>query len=141
MYNQSDINIKNLGLAEIDPTNVYAMKKQRMIEGEDAFFLRQLIYCYSFLKYKEKLPLQPVDFYKVQKALTIISFPTKKSPLGLLLAHYIYDQTKFINASKFKQIMGDSIEISGNTLVSIDYMYKVNASDLIRYVKMYHDIF
>lgn len=141
MYNQSEINVHNFGLAEIDTNNIYAMKKIRMIEGEEKFFLRQMIYAYTYLKYKEKFGLQPKDFYTIQKAIKKISFYTKKSPIGLLLSYYVYDKNNFINKNRFKQIMqSETGIIDVNKVVPLNYMYKVYANDIIRYVKLFHDI-
>lgn len=140
-YDESAINTKNFGLMDVqDPNNIYAMKKMRMIEGEEKFYLRQLIYAYNFLIYKEKLPLKEHDFNKLWKALQSVSFYTKKSPLGVLLAYYIYDPATYVNTKRFNSIMGEGV-ITANKLVPIDYMYKVSASDLVRYTKMYKGVF
>ena len=142
-YDETAIELANFGLSEIDPSNPHAMRIQRMKEGEEKFFLRQLIYAYKFLKYSEKLSIQQSDFYKVKQFLTTIPFPTKKSPLGILLAYYMYDPKNFIKQDRFNKIMGVKENdkpptVSANTVVPLNYMYKVYASDLIRYVKLFH---
>lgn len=142
-YDETAIELSNFGLSEIDTNNSHAMKRQRMIEGEDKFYLRQLIYAYKYLKYAEKISIQESDFYKVKQFLTTIPFPTKKSPLGILLAYYMYDAKTFIKQDRFNKIMGiksteKSPTVTPNTVVPLNYMYKVYASDLIRYVKLFH---
>lgn len=144
-YNETAIELANFGLAEIDTSNPHAMKRQRMIEGEEKFYLRQLIYAYKYLKYAEKLPIQESDFYKVKQFLTTIPFPTKKSPLGILLAYYMYDPKTFIKQDRFNKIMDvkpneKPPNVNVNTVVPLNYMYKVYASDLIRYVKLFHNV-
>lgn len=143
-FDETAIELANFGLAQIDTSNPHAMKRQRMIEGEEKFYLRQLIYAYKYLKYAEKLTIQESDFYKVKHFLNSIPFPTKKSPLGILLAYYMYDPKGFIKQDRFNKIMGVKPDdkpptVSANTVVPLNYMYKVYASDLIRYVKLFHD--
>jgi len=143
-FDETAIELANFGLAEIDTSNPHAMKRQRMIEGEEKFYLRQLIYAYKYLKYGEKLSIQESDFYKVKQFLTTIPFPTKKSPLGILLAYYMYDPNTFIKQERFNKIMGVKADdkppsVNVNTVVPLNYMYKVYASDLIRYVKLFND--
>lgn len=141
MYNESDINIKNYGLAEIDMNNPHAMKTVRRIDGEEKFFLRLMIYAYTYLKYKENIVLQKHDFDKIMSIIHPLPYYTKKSPLGLLLSYYMFDKNKFINMVKFKSVMKiNDGNIKANSVVPMNYMYKVYASDLIRYVKLYHEI-
>lgn len=141
-FNENEISLKKFGLVDIPMENIYNMRKLKLIEGETKFFLRQLINTYNFLKYHEKLNITPFQFNVVHKNLTNITFPIKKSPLGLLLAIYIYDKNNILDVNKFYQILkikqGSPIE--ANQIIPINYIYKVYASDIIRYVKMFHNI-
>ena len=55
----------------------------------------------------------------------------------------MYDPKNFIKQDRFNKIMGVKENdkpptVSANTVVPLNYMYKVYASDLIRYVKLFH---
>lgn len=148
-YNATAIELVNFNLAEIDNSNPYAMKKQRMIEGEEKFFLRQLIYAFKYMKYTNevKFNIQEQDFYKLLKILKQVTFPYKKSPFGLLLAYWMHnpDSNEFIKVDRFNKVMGlkgneKLPSVNGNSVVPLNYMYKVYASDLIRYVKMFNEL-
>jgi hypothetical protein len=140
-YNETAIELANFNLAEIDTSNPYSIKHQRQIEGEEKFFLRQLIYAYKYIKYTEKYNLQEWDFYKLLKILKQIPFYVKKSPLGLLLSYYIFDSKNFIIQDRFNKLMevSDKTQVKGNAVVPLNYIYKVYASDLLRYVKLLHE--
>lgn len=141
-FNENEISLKKFGLADIPMENIYNMRKLKLIEGETKFFLRQLINTYNFLKYHEKLNITPFQFDVVHKSLTNITFPIKKSPLGLLLAIYIYDKNNIFDANKFYKILKikQGTPIEANQIIPINYIYKVYASDVIRYVKLFHNI-
>jgi hypothetical protein len=141
-YNESEINLHNFGFQDMQINNVYNMRKLKMIEGDERFFLRTLINAYNYLKYSEKILISVNDFNTLNNNLKNITFHTKKSPIGLLLAIYIYDKNKIINKEKFYKIfkVKENIKIDANTIVPINYIYKTYANDLIRYVKLLHKI-
>jgi len=139
-FNETAIELANFNLAEIDTSNPYAMKNIRQIEGEEKFFLRQLIYAFKFLN-REQYKLQEWDFYKLLKILKQIPFYVKKSPLGLLLSYYLYDSKNFIKQDRFNKLMEVSAktQVKANAVVPLNYIYKVYASDILRYVKLLHE--
>lgn len=141
-FNENEITLKKFGLADIPMENIYNMRKLKLIEGETKFFLRQLINTYNFLKYHEKLSVTPFQFTTVHKSLSEFTFPIKKSPLGLLLAIYIYDKNNILDLNKFYKILKSKpgTPIEANQIIPINYIYKVYASDIIRYVKLFHNI-
>ena len=116
------------------------MGKLRLLEGETKFFLRQLVNCYRFLKFHEKLALTPFHFNAVYNNLPLMTFSTKKSPLGLLLAIYVYDKNNVINKTKFRQICKVKGIIDAHLVIPIVYIYKVYASDVVRYAKLFHTL-
>ena len=140
MYNEDEISLQKYGLTDIPIKNVYTMSKLKLLEGDAKFFLRQLINCYRFLKFHEKLNLTPYHFKTVYDSLPLMTFSTKKSPLGLLLAIYIYDKTTIINMDKFYQITKLKKNIEANYIIPIVYIYKVRAGDIVRYTKLFHNI-
>lgn len=142
MNKDEEISLVKFGLVDIPIENIYNMRKLKLIEGDYKFFLRQLINSYRFLKYHEKLNIIPFDFYRVYNNLDKITFPTKKSPLGLILGIYIYDDKNIINMDKFYKItkVKKGAEIDARLVIPINYIYKVYASDLIRYAKLFHSI-
>ncbi len=141
-YNDSEITLAKFGLADLQIENVYSMRKLKLLEGETKFFLRQLINSYNFLKYHEKLNITHNEFNIVYANLKNMTFSIKKSPLGLLLAIYIYDKNTIINMDKFYKItkVKKGNPIDANLIIPINYIYKVYASDLVRYTKLYHKI-
>ena len=74
--------------------------------------------------------------------MNLITFPSKKSPLGLLLGIYVYDDTHIVDMDKFYKITkvkkGGNIEAT--LIIPINYIYKVYASDVVRYAKLFHSI-
>ena len=140
-YNETAIELANFNLAEIDTSNPYAIKHIRMVEGEEKFFLRQLIYAYKYIKYVEKYNLQEWDFYKLLKILKQIPFYVKKSPLAIWLAYSLFDSKNFIKQDRFNKLMevSDKTQVKGNAVVPLNYIYKVYATDLLRYVKLLHE--
>jgi len=141
-YNESEITLHNFGLENLPTDNIYNIRKIRLTEGENKFFLRQLINSYNHLKYVEKLDISPSDFHIVNNNLKNITFYTKKSPIGLLLAIYIYDKKNIVNMNKFHKIakVKQGLPIDANLMIPINYIYKTYANDLVRYAKLFHDI-
>jgi hypothetical protein len=142
MNKDEEISLIKFGLVDIPIENIYNMRKLKMIEGDANFFLRQLINSYRFLKYHDKLNITTSDFYKVYNNLDKLTFSTKKSPLGLLLGSYIYDNKNIVNMDKFYKItkVKKGSEIDARLIIPINYIYKVYASDVVRYAKLFHTI-
>jgi hypothetical protein len=142
MFNESAITLKNYGLMDMSFDNIYTVQKLKLIEGEDKFFLRQLINSYNFLKYQEKINVAPHHFKTVYEHLKHIPFHTKKSPPGLLLGNYVYDKTKIINMDKLYAItkIKKGGAIPANLIIPMTYNYKVYVSDVLRYAKMFHKL-
>lgn len=142
MNKDEEISLIKFGLIDIPIENIYNMRKLKLIEGDAKFFLRQLINSYRFLKYHEKLNISTLDFYKVYNNLDKLTFSTKKSPLGLLLGIYIYDSKNIVNMDKFYKItkVKKGSEIEARLIIPINYIYKVYASDVVRYAKLFHTI-
>lgn len=142
-YDATAIELKNFGLEDISIDDPYALRRQRIVEGEDKFFLRQLIYAYKYLRTNEKIPLQESDFYKIYKNITQVPFYTKKSPIGILIAYYLYDAQAFMKQDRFKRIMGLQAGqgASADAIAPLKYASKVTAGDLVRYVRLLHELF
>ena len=142
MNKDEEISLIKFGLVDIPIENIYNMRKLKMIEGDANFFLRQLINSYRFLKYHDNLNITTLDFYKVYNNLDKLTFSTKKSPLGLLLGSYIYDTKDIVNMDKFYKItkVKKGYQIDARLIIPINYIYKVYASDVVRYAKLFHTI-
>lgn len=142
MSKEDEISLIKFGLIDIPIENVYNMRKLKLIEGESKFFLRQLINSYRFIKFHEKINITPSDFYKVYNTLDKMTFHTKKSPLGLLLGIYIYDEKNIVNMEKFYKItkVKKGTEIDAKLVIPISYIYKVYASDVVRYAKLFYTL-
>lgn len=141
-FNENEISLMKFGLVDVHMENMYNMGKLRLLEGETKFFLRQLINCYRFLKFNEKLALTPLHFNAVYDNLPLMTFSTKKSPLGLLLAIYVYDKNNIVDMTKFRQIckVKRTAVIDAHLVIPIVYIYKVYASDVVRYAKLFHTL-
>lgn len=142
MSKDDEISLTKFGLVDIPLDNIYNMRKLKLLEGESKFFLRQLINSYRFLKYHEKLNITSLDFYKIYNNLNLITFPSKKSPLGLLLGIYIYDEKHIVDMDRFYKItkVKKGGNIDATLIIPISYIYKVYASDVVRYAKLFHSI-
>lgn len=141
-FNENEITLHNFGFQDIPTNNVHAIRKLKVTEGDERFFLRTLINTYNYLKYSEHIVIPVKDFNTLNNNLKNITFHTKKSPLGLLLAMHIFDKPHFMHKDRFHKIfkVKDNEAIDANTIVPMNYMYKVYASDLVRYVKLLHTI-
>lgn len=140
-FNETAIELHNFGLADVDMSNPHAMRQQRLNEGEEKFYLRQMIYAFKFLKYREKIPLQESDFHKVRNLLvTSVPFYTKKSPLGMLVAYYLYNPKTFMHRDKFNKLMHTTMPVTPTTVLPFNYSMRVYAGDVVRYVKLLHTL-
>ncbi len=92
------------------------MARIRQEEGEDKFFLRQLILSYHYFrryvttnKLTEKLgQIGEEDFKHIHNnILPHMTFDTKKSPIGLIVAYHLHGREKetFINDERWKQLL------------------------------------
>lgn len=140
-YNENDITLHNFGFQD-DKLDVHSFRTLKITEGEERLYLRLLIITYNHLKYAENIKITPVEFHTLNDNLKNITFHTKKSPLGLLLAIYLYDKTKFMDRQKFAKLFNvkENTKIDGNTIVPIGFIFKTYANDLIRYVKLLHKV-
>ncbi len=129
------------------------MARIRQEEGEDKFFLRQMILTYHYLQSRITVgKLKDADFEHIHdNILPRITFHTKKSPIGLLVAYYLYKPSKdsaITFDSKLKSFVTQSDMdpkqpskfISSKVIPFGDYNYNTRWIDVFRYFKLFQNL-
>lgn len=124
-----------------DGTDIVKIRKE---DGEKNFFLREVIK--SYLKLKSEYHLDEgasVKFLYNLMFIPDIPFLTRKSPPGLILATYIYDDNTVVNTAKFSQVCKTGgVPVSAYAVIPLPLGldYRVQANMLIRYAKLIYSL-